>query len=95
MAKHLTPRRAATWYPVVDDRRGAGRPITAHRAAAEIRRARRQPAEIVDAIHVYATTDRTGDALHIGYIHYTPGHWTDVADVIDIYEIPTAALTDI
>ncbi|MER5504165.1 hypothetical protein ABT052_02420 [Streptomyces sp. NPDC002766] len=95
MAKH-TIARCATWYPLVDDRRGVGRRrLTAHQASASIRSARRQPGTVVDAVHVYATTDRDGIPLHVGYVHYTPGYWTGVTDVVDVYEIPTDALTDL
>ncbi|MDX3077309.1 hypothetical protein [Streptomyces sp. MI02-7b] len=94
MAKRNIARRA-TWYPVIDDRRDNGRRLTSHQAAAGIRGARRQPSKVVDAVHVYATSDRDGTPLHIGYVHYTPGYWTGVTDVIDVYEIPTDALTDL
>lgn len=94
MARPTIARRA-TWYPLIDDRRDSGRRLTAPQAAASIRRARRQPGKVVDAVHVYATTDRDGTSLHIGYVHYTPGYWTGVTDVIDVYEIPTDALTDL
>ncbi|MFD9629336.1 hypothetical protein [Streptomyces violascens] len=94
MARSTLARRA-TWYPLIDDRHCDGRRLSAYQAAADIRRARRQPKTIVDAVHAYATTDRDGIPLHIAYVHYTPGFWTGVADVIDVYEIPTDALTDL
>ncbi|WP_326711662.1 hypothetical protein OG758_22750 [Streptomyces sp. NBC_01474] len=94
MAKNTIARRA-TLYPLIDDRLCSARHLTAHQATAGIRSARRQPSKVVDAVHVYATTDREGTPLHIGYVHYTPGYWTGVADVIDVYEIPTDALTDL
>ncbi|MFK0104764.1 hypothetical protein [Streptomyces sp. NPDC091217] len=95
MARPTLPRRSV-WYPLVDDRRPEfGRHLTAHAAARCIRGARRMPATAVDAVHVYATTDRDGTPLHIGYVHYTPGYYTDVTDVIDVFEIPTHDLTDL
>ncbi|MBV1947052.1 hypothetical protein [Streptomyces sp. BV129] len=95
MTRHTTARRAL-WYPLADDHRPErGRRLTAHLAAASIRRARNQSGKVVDAVHVYATTDRDGTPLHIGYVHYTPGYWSGVSDVIDVYEIPTDALTDL
>ncbi|RFU83268.1 hypothetical protein DY218_28590 [Streptomyces triticagri] len=94
MARTVTPRRASH-YPIVDDRRAAPCRLTVHQATAAIRSARRVGAKTVDAVHVYACTARNGEALHIAYVHYTPGLWTGVTDVADIYEIPTAALTDL
>ncbi|MBF6046410.1 hypothetical protein GO001_14440 [Streptomyces sp. NRRL B-1677] len=60
-------------------------------------RAARKNTKAVDTVNVYAFTDRTGTALHVAYIHYTPGHWgvTDVDDVTAVYEIPTDTLTDL
>jgi len=94
MARSTIPRRA-TQYTQIDGRRCSWVRLTAHEAAAAIRRERKQPRKVVDAVHVYATTDRDGTPLHIGYVHYTPGYWSRVADVINVYEIPTAALTDL
>ncbi|MFE0137758.1 hypothetical protein ACFWY6_40305 [Streptomyces sp. NPDC059037] len=94
MARPTTPRRA-TWYPLIDNRPTGGRRMTTYQATTSIRSSRRQPPTTVDAVHVYATTDRVGTALHVAYIHYTPGFWSNVDDVIDVYEIPTDTLTDL
>jgi len=94
MARSTIARRA-TQYTHIDDRRGGGIRLAAHEAAASIRSARRQPGKVVDAVHVYATTDRDGMPLHVGYVHYTPGYWTGVNEVVNVYEIPTDALTDL
>ncbi|MEU6405548.1 hypothetical protein [Streptomyces sp. NPDC046985] len=100
MTRPTLPRRAvarrALCYPLTDGRRPEhGRRLTAHQAAACIRSARKQTGKAVAAVHVYATADRDGTALHIGYVHYTPGHWSGVDDAADVYEIPTDALTDL
>ncbi|MEV6679588.1 hypothetical protein AB0N09_22425 [Streptomyces erythrochromogenes] len=63
-------------------------------ALSHIRSARKSPKN-VDAVNVYAFTGRDGIPLHVVYIHHTPGRWHGVKDVIDVYEIPTAALTDL
>ncbi|WP_327431745.1 hypothetical protein [Streptomyces sp. NBC_01236] len=94
MARHTVARRA-TQYTQIDGRRCGGVRLAAHEAAAAIRRDRKQPGKVVDTVHVYATTDRDGTPLHVGYVHYAPGYWSRVADVINVYEIPTDALTDL
>ncbi|MGW7312656.1 hypothetical protein [Streptomyces sp. NPDC054865] len=58
-------------------------------------RSARKSSKNVDAVHVYAFTGRDGIPLHVVYIHHTPGRWHGVRDVIDVYEIPTATLTDL
>lgn len=92
---HPTLARCAVYYPLIDDRPRNGRRLSAYEAARSVRGARRRPAMAVDAVHVYATTAYDGTPLHIAYVHYTPGYWTGVSDVVDVYEIPTDALTDL
>ncbi|QDO42568.1 hypothetical protein FNV62_34595 [Streptomyces sp. RLB3-17] len=94
MARSTIARRA-TQYTHIDDRRSGGIRLTAHEAAASIRSARKQPSKVVDAVHVYATSAYDGTPLHVGYVRYTPGYWTGVNEVINVYEIPTDALTDL
>ncbi|MGW7138787.1 hypothetical protein [Streptomyces xanthophaeus] len=69
-------------------------PISLIAALSGIRNARKSP-KAVDTVNVYAFTSRDGTPLHVAYIHHARGRWTGVNDVIDVYEIPTAALTDL
>ncbi|MEU7163855.1 hypothetical protein AB0A70_04315 [Streptomyces morookaense] len=89
-----TTTRYPMLYTQVDGRIYRGEPISLYTALSGIRKARKSP-KAVDTVNVYTCTDRTGTALHIAYVHFTPGHWDNVNDVIDVYEIPTAALTDL
>ncbi|WP_329368510.1 hypothetical protein OG896_23920 [Streptomyces sp. NBC_00669] len=74
--------------------RYAGHPMTAIDAAVTVRAARRNRHQMFDAVHVYATTDRTGAPLIVAYVHYRTGFWY-ANDYFDVYEIPTDALTDL
>ncbi|RSS79492.1 hypothetical protein [Streptomyces sp. WAC06614] len=65
--------------------------ITTFTARQCIRRGRRNDA----TVSVYETCDRNGVALHVAHVHYGPGHYSGADFVTDIYEIPTAALTDL
>ncbi|WP_405530370.1 hypothetical protein OG592_21005 [Streptomyces avidinii] len=56
-----------------------------------IRRGRRSTA----TVSVYETTDREGTALHVAHVHYGPERFDGADFVTDIYEIPTAVLTDL
>ncbi|MGR8009239.1 hypothetical protein [Streptomyces hypolithicus] len=47
------------------------------------------------AVHVYETTDRDGNGVHVAYAHFAPGRFDCVDSETDIYEIPTNALTDL
>ncbi|MCT9087333.1 hypothetical protein N4G70_00440 [Streptomyces sp. ASQP_92] len=89
-----TNTRPATLFTQVDGRNYRPEPISLDAARSGIRRARASR-DAVDAVNVYATTDRDGTALHVAYIHHTPGRWSNVSEVIDVYEIPTDALTDL
>ncbi|MFF3689875.1 hypothetical protein [Streptomyces sp. NPDC002187] len=86
--------RPATMYTQFDGTNHRPEQISLHAALAGIRTARKSP-NAVDTVNVYAFTSRDGNALHVAYIHYTPGHWSNVNDVIDVYEIPTHTLTDL
>ncbi|MFJ2185931.1 hypothetical protein ACIOJG_35600 [Streptomyces anulatus] len=86
--------RPATLFTQVDGRNFHPEPIALHAALSGIRKARKSP-KAVDAVNVYAFTSRDGSALHVAYVHYTRGHWSNVDDVFDVYEIPTNALTDL
>ncbi|MFF4736336.1 hypothetical protein ACFY2W_10645 [Streptomyces sp. NPDC001262] len=87
-----------TWHPTlytqVDGFTIRGERISLYTALSAIRKARKS-LRTVDTVNVYTCTGRDGTALHIAYIHYAPGQWTDIDDVIDVIEIPTAALTDL
>lgn len=83
-----------TMHTHVDGRRYRPEPISLDAALAGIRKARRSP-KAVDTVNVYAFTGRDGTALHVAYVHFIPGRWSGVNDVIDIYEIPTDASTDL
>ncbi|MGP3985104.1 hypothetical protein [Streptomyces sp. KR80] len=83
-----------TLYSQVDGRPGLGGPVSLYEALTAIRAARKNR-KAVDTVNVYTCTDRNGTALHIAYIHYAPGYWTGVNDVIGVYEIPTDALADL
>ncbi|MFE2758503.1 hypothetical protein [Streptomyces halstedii] len=76
-----------------ENRTGYLRPerITVDTARRCIRRGRKS----ADAVHVYETTDRDGNGVHVAHVHFGPGHWGNVHFVTDIYEIPTQALTDL
>ncbi|MEU6755416.1 hypothetical protein [Streptomyces sp. NPDC046685] len=65
--------------------------ISADTARRLIRRGRRSKA----AISLYETTDRQGVALHVAHVHFGPELYDGADFVTDIYEIPTAALTDL
>ncbi|WP_328982220.1 hypothetical protein OG258_34510 [Streptomyces mirabilis] len=81
-------------YTKVDTHNYPGEPITLIAALSGIHRARNSP-EAVDTVYVYPCTDRAGTALHVVYVHFVPNHWSGSADVIDVYEIPTDALTEL
>ncbi|MCP3756288.1 hypothetical protein [Streptomyces sp. TBY4] len=93
-----SPTLAATQHPTlhtqVDGARYRPERLTVISVLSHIRSARKSP-QNVDAVNVYAFTSRDGIPLHVVYIHHTPGRWHGVKDVIDVYEIPTAALTDL
>ena len=89
-----TTKLAVTLYTRTDGRTYRPEYISADTARRLIRRARTNRTG-VEAVHVYECTDRDGNALHIAYVCYAPDHWSNVTGVIDVYEIPTAALTDI
>ncbi|MFD4760878.1 hypothetical protein ACFWOJ_18890 [Streptomyces sp. NPDC058439] len=46
-------------------------------------------------VRVYETTDREGGGLHIAYVHYGPGCWSNADRVTYIFEIPTETLTEL
>jgi hypothetical protein len=72
--------------PAIGERR-----ISIRDARSGINAARRSKADV----HVYETVDRDGTPMHVAYAHYGPGTWDNVAYSTEIYEIPTAALTDL
>ncbi|WP_405636588.1 hypothetical protein OHB53_35305 [Streptomyces sp. NBC_00056] len=88
-----TTRLAATLYTRSTDRDFPPEFLSADTVRGLIRRARKNTG--VEAVHVYECTDRTGTPLHIAYVRFAQGRWSNVTDVTDIYEIPTAALTDL
>ncbi|WP_406104722.1 hypothetical protein OG698_21320 [Streptomyces sp. NBC_01003] len=88
-----TTALAATLYTRSSDRVFPPEFLSADTVRGLIRRARRNTG--VEAVHVYECADRTGAPLHIAYVRFASGNWSNVTDVIDIYEIPTAALTDL
>ncbi|MFF9339299.1 hypothetical protein ACF1CG_05940 [Streptomyces sp. NPDC014773] len=63
--------------------------------AAMARKCLRMGHQVADAVTVYETTDRDGNAVRVVHVHYGPRRWSRVLFVTDIYEIPAAALTDI
>ncbi|MDT0347541.1 hypothetical protein [Streptomyces litchfieldiae] len=67
------------------------RSISIRDARAGINAARKYKADV----QVHETTDRDGTPLHVAYAHYGPGTWDNAAFSTEIYEIPTAALTDL
>ncbi|NEA59501.1 hypothetical protein G3I60_36410 [Streptomyces sp. SID13666] len=75
------------------NRTGHWRPerMTVDTALQCIRRGRRGAA----TVHVYETTDRDGNSVHLAYVHFGTGRWSNAEFVTDIYEIPSVALTDI
>ncbi|KUN28844.1 hypothetical protein AQJ23_07935 [Streptomyces antibioticus] len=89
-----TTKHAATLHTRTDGRTYRPEHLSTDTARRLIRRARANRTGVA-AVHVYECTDRDGNALHIAYVHYAPDHWSNVTDGIDIYEIPTAALTDL
>ncbi|MFE3578915.1 hypothetical protein [Streptomyces vinaceus] len=74
--------RTAQWRP---------ERLSTHTARSCIRRGRRNAA----TVNVYETTDRQGTALHVAYVHHGSDLYEGVDFVTDIYEIPTAALTEL
>ncbi|MEU6891537.1 hypothetical protein ABZ934_07000 [Streptomyces sp. NPDC046557] len=89
-----TNARPVTLHTQVDGANYRPEPISLYAALSGIRKARKSP-KTVDAVNVYAFTSRDGIPLHVAYVHYAPGHWSNVADVFEVYEIPTTALTDL
>ncbi|WP_336318721.1 hypothetical protein [Streptomyces lavendofoliae] len=89
-----TYARPVTLFTHVDGRNYRPEPIALDAALLGIRKARKSPTA-VDAVNVYAFASRDGAALHVTYVHFVPGHWSNVNEVFDVYEIPTAALTDL
>lgn len=83
--------RVVTVETLVDGRRFVPERISVHTARNSISGNRRS----ADAVHVYETSDRDGTRMHVAAVHFGPGRWSNVDDVTVIYEIPTAALTDI
>ncbi|MDD9378906.1 hypothetical protein M8Z33_20025 [Streptomyces sp. ZAF1911] len=94
MSPTLSATQHPTLYTQVDGVRYRPETVTVIGVLSHISSAR-GGIESVDAVHVYAFTGRDGIPLHVVYIHHTPGRWHDANDVIDVYEIPTAALTDL
>lgn len=90
----LSATQDPTMHTQVDGRSYLPERISVIAALSHIRSARKSPKN-VDAVYVYAFTGRDGIPLHVVYIHHTPGRWHGVKDVIDVYEIPTATLTDL
>ncbi|RPF33596.1 hypothetical protein [Streptomyces sp. TLI_185] len=85
---------AATLYTRTAERTYRPEHLNADTVRRLIRRARTNRTG-VEAVHIYECTGRDGTAVHIAYIRYAPDHWSNVTDVLDVYEIPTAALTDL
>ncbi|MFD8392932.1 hypothetical protein ACFV2N_27965 [Streptomyces sp. NPDC059680] len=85
---------AATLYTRTDGRTYRPEHLSADTARRLIRRARTNRTG-VEAVHVYEFTDRAGTPLHVAYVRYAPDYWSNVTGVIGVYEIPTAALTDL
>ncbi|MGY0024584.1 hypothetical protein ACVHNB_37170 [Streptomyces sp. YJ-C3] len=85
---------AATLYTRTDGRNYRPERLSIETVRQLLRRARIHRSG-VDAVHVYECTDRAGTPLHIAYVRFAENRWSNVRDVIDIYEIPTAALTDL
>ncbi|MFJ6798848.1 hypothetical protein [Streptomyces sp. NPDC091268] len=94
MSPTLSTTQHPTLYTQADGVRYRPEPMTVIGVLSHISSAR-AGVESVDAVNVYAFTSRDGIPLHVVYIHHTPGRWHGVKDVIDVYEIPTAALTDL
>ncbi|MET9597445.1 hypothetical protein [Streptomyces sp. NPDC006459] len=90
----LSTTQHPTLHTQVDGLKYRPEPITVIAVLSHIRNARKSPRN-VDVVNVYAFTGRDGIPLHVVYIHHAPGRWHGVDDVIDVYEIPTAALTDL
>jgi hypothetical protein len=88
-----TTELAATLYTRTEERTYRPEFLPADTVRGLIRRARKNTG--VDAVHVYECTDRDGTPMHIAYVRFAPHHWSNVTGVIDIYELPTAALTDL
>lgn len=86
-------RLAATLYTRTTDRTYRPEHLNADTVRRLIRRARNNSG--VEVVHIYECTDRDGTPLHIAYVAYAPDCWSNVTGVIDIYEIPTASLTDL
>lgn len=96
MARTTTPRRARHFRLIDSHYTGqTGFRLTTYDATAAIRSARKRPATEVAAVNVYACTDRDGEPLHIAYVQHAVDRWSNVTGVADIYEIPTATLTDL
>ncbi|MEO3846344.1 hypothetical protein ABGB09_01635 [Streptomyces sp. B8F3] len=89
-----TTKPAVTLYTRTEDRTYRPEYLSADTARRLIRRARTNRTGVA-AVQVYECTDRDGTALHIAYVRYAPDHWSNVTGVIDIYVIPTDALTDL
>ncbi|MFE6689714.1 hypothetical protein ACFVFQ_24960 [Streptomyces sp. NPDC057743] len=85
---------AATLYTRADGRTYRPEYLNADTVRRLIRRARTNRTG-VEAVHVYECADRDGTPLHIAYVRYALDHWSNVTGVIDVYEIPTAALTNL
>ncbi|MFZ3498743.1 hypothetical protein ACODT5_36945 [Streptomyces sp. 5.8] len=90
----LSTTQHPTLYTQVDGVRYRPETITVIGVLSHISSARKTPTH-VDAVNVYAFTGRDGIPLHVVYIHHIPGRWHGANDVIDVYEIPTATLTDL
>ncbi|MFE4540674.1 hypothetical protein ACFRKB_37350 [Streptomyces scopuliridis] len=44
-------------------------------------------------VHEYDIAARDGSPLRIVYLRYAPGTWSNVDEVVDVYEVPVEALT--
>ncbi|MFI0915480.1 hypothetical protein [Streptomyces abikoensis] len=44
-------------------------------------------------VHEYDVAARDGAQLRIVYVRYAPGTWSNVTEVVDVYEVPVEALT--
>ncbi|MFC8337585.1 hypothetical protein ACFUJX_11405 [Streptomyces rubiginosohelvolus] len=90
---NATKRLAATLYTRTCARQYRPEQLSADTVRSLIRRARKNTS--VEAVHIYQCTDRSGAPLHVAYVRFAPDCWSNVTGVIDVYETPTAALTDL
>ncbi|NEA57979.1 hypothetical protein G3I60_28420 [Streptomyces sp. SID13666] len=97
MNKRKWTARSYTLTPIVRWDRASGWRMSVRDARACLNGGRR----IAGAdVFIYATTDRQGTPLHIGYVRIPASTYSgfpggEPFDPTAVYEIPTAALTDI